>query len=477
MDSEARILIIDDDQVIRKYLTHVLEGSGYNITSSANLTDGIAESENKSFDVVLLDVNLPDGNGLDALPRIHNSLGRPEVIIITGEGDPDGAELAIKSGAWDYIEKPLRIDSFVPPIKRALLHHDEKSSSTSISSFDRHKIIGSSPQINESILYASQAASSCSNTLITGETGTGKELFARAIHQNFSSGKNNFVVVDCTSLPANLVESILFGHEKGAFTGAEKKHEGLINFAHNGTLFLDEVGELPLGTQKSFLRVLQEKKIRPVGGEAEKETDFCLISATNRDLDELVQEGKFRKDLLFRLRTIHIELPALRDREGDINILATYFIDKLCELQGLPVKKMSNDFLAAICSYDWPGNVRELISVMENVVTAAKTSLIIYPEHLPVAIRAKIVRFSVTSKKSKSNKKTLPESIPDTSDIMIDSYKEYRENILHQAERPYLINLMVTTDWNIKKACELSELSRSRLYALLKKHEIDRTHS
>lgn len=262
----ARFLIIDDDRGVCKFLTKVLESSGHTVDFSLLLFDGIQKCEKSEYDIVFLDVQLPDGNGLEALQQIQNSVGRPQVIIITGDGDPDGAELAIKSGAWDYIEKPFINDSILLTAKRALLYHIERTTSSTLGSFNRETIIGNSPQINESLFVALRAAKNNSNTLITGETGTGKELFARAIHQNSSRWEENFVVVDCAALPKNLVESILFGHEKGAFTGADKSKGGLVKSAHNGTLFLDEVGELPLSIQKTFLRVLQEKKFRPVGG-------------------------------------------------------------------------------------------------------------------------------------------------------------------------------------------------------------------
>ena len=319
-----------------------------------------------------------------------------------------------------------------------------------------------------------RAANSESSTLITGDTGTGKELFARAIHQNSSRRKNKFVVVDCTSLPETLVESILFGHEKGAFTGADKSREGLVKLAHQGTLFLDEVGDLPFSTQKTFLRVLQEKKFLSVGGKSEIESDFFLISATNRNLDELVKQGRFRQDLLFRLRNINLELPPLKKRDRDIEIIASHFINKICKQNKLPVKTLSSELLAAMYSYNWPGNVRELMSVLENVISAAGKNLILYPEHLPIAIRAKIVKFSI---KPKEQAKMPEEMDRNTPEVKSRPYKQYREDIVLKAEKHYLVSLMNNTVWNIKQACKISELSRPRLYALLKKHDITRANN
>ncbi len=467
----ARILIIDDERGVRSYLSMVLGNSGHATVSSSLLREGLKKCEEEEFDIVLLDVQLPDGNGLDALPLIQNSAGRPEVIIITGEGDPDGAELAIKSGAWDYIEKPLLIESILLPVNRALLYHNEKQSTPAFDTFNRQTIIGASPQLDDSINIASRAASGDFNTLITGETGTGKELFARAIHQNSSRREKDFVVVDCTALPETLVESILFGHERGAFTGADKSRDGLVGQADKGTLFLDEVGDLPFSTQKTFLRVLQEKKFRPVGCKKEKKSDFRLISATNRNLEALVTQGKFRQDLLFRLRNINLDLPPLRNREGDIHILATHFIGKFCELHELPGKTMSDELLAAMCFYNWPGNIRELISVLENVLLAAGKDTVLYPDHLPVSIRAQIAKFSI---KPKEEKNGLPVHTASSPRVIQETYKEYREKIFYEAEKNYLVHLMDSTEWDIKTACSLSGLSRSRLYTLLKKHSISR---
>lgn len=472
MKRKARILIIDDDIAIRKYLALILTESGYDIILSESLHGGMERCEREEIDIVLLDITLPDGNGLDALPRIQNSAGRPEVIIITGQSDADGAELAIQNGAWDYIEKPLSLEAILLPISRAALYHFEKRSIANIGSFNRQEIIGGSPLLCKSILHASRSASSGSNTLITGETGTGKELFARAIHQNSPRWKNNFVVVDCAALPENLVESILFGHVKGAFTGADKSNEGLIKLAHHGTLFLDEVGELSLATQKSFLRVLQEKKFRPVGGSNERESDFCIISATNRDLESLVHQGEFRQDLLFRLQSIQIELPPLRKREGDIKVLASHFINSFCRTNGSPEKALADELLAALVTYDWPGNIRELHNVLSYVLSVAGNSPTLYPDHLPVAIRAKIVKNTIKAKEIENNQ---VEHIPEPQGSALESYKEYRMNVFHQVEKPYLVNLMNATNWDMTQACTISGLSRSRLYALLKRHDISRT--
>ena len=272
--------------------------------------------------MILLDVGLPDGNGLDAIARIQKAESRPQIIIITASGDQNGAELAIRNGAWDYIQKPASVHDMALSIIRAIQYREERKGKRQGAGAPRllklDGIVGNCPKMKERFELVAQAADTETNVLITGETGTGKELFASAIHNNSLRAKKPFVVVDCSALPETLVESILFGHDKGAFTGAQKAREGLIKQADGGTLFLDEVGELPFPVQKAFLRVLQERRFRPVGTGAEISSDFRLIAATNRDLQKLVLEGVFRDDFLFRLRSFIIELPPLREREEDI---------------------------------------------------------------------------------------------------------------------------------------------------------------
>jgi len=248
------ILIIDDDKTICEMLSSLIQSMGYDVTYSLTLKSGLEEASAGAFGVVFLDVRMPDGNGLDMLHEIRQVPSSPEVIIMTGQGDPDGAALAIKSGAWDYLEKPSSIEEMTLPLVRALQYREEKKARMPKMALKREGIVGSSPQLAACLDLVAQAANSDANVLIEGETGTGKELFARAIHENSSRANGNFVVVDCTALPETLVESVLFGHKKGSFTGADKTQDGLIKQADGGTVFLDEVGELPLSAQKTFLR-------------------------------------------------------------------------------------------------------------------------------------------------------------------------------------------------------------------------------
>jgi len=467
----ANILIIDDDRAVCKALVGVVNRIGYDAAYAVTLKEGLNRVSSELYDVVFLDVRLPDGNGLDALQEIRRSPSSPEVIIITGEGDPDGAELAIKSGAWDYIEKPLSIEVMTLPLMRALQYWDELCIRKPPVAIKRERIIGDSPEMKHCLDLLAQAAQSDTGVLITGETGTGKELFANAIHENSIRCRHNFVVVDCAALPKTLVESVLFGHEKGAFTGADRSSEGLVKQADGGTLFLDEVGELPMSIQRSFLRVLQERRFRPVGGSREIESDFRLIAATHRDLDQVVQDGKFRQDLLFRIRSIVIELPPLRERAKDIKQLAMYFMTKFCDRHKIATKGFTPEFNEALAVYTWPGNVRELDSSLKSILTTAGDAPILYPKHLPTYIRAKMARASV----GKKDKVTKGQEEKDRSAETLEKFKDFRAMTLAAAENAYLRNLMSITQWNIPAACQMSGLSRPRLYALLKKHEITRT--
>ncbi|MCF8130384.1 MAG: sigma-54 dependent transcriptional regulator [Deltaproteobacteria bacterium] len=463
----AEILIVDDDEGMRYSLSAAIDQIGHTPFCAATLADGLQAVSSGSFDVVFLDVNLPDGDGLATSPDFMASSSRPEVIIITGYGTADGAELAIQSGAWEYIEKGTRLSQIKLRLTRALEYRAEKRKYETPVVLNREGIIGNSQALQNCIGSLAQAAACHSSVLVTGETGTGKELFARAIHKNSARRGENFVVVDCAALPENLVESVLFGHEKGAFTGADRAEEGLIRQAHRGTLFLDEVGELPLKVQKAFLRVLQERSFRPVGSRKEIQSDFRLVSATNQDLDHMVSKGKFRKDLLFRLRSLSITLPPLRDRRDDIRELATHYVDRLCDRYGLPTKDFAPEFLAALKAHNWPGNVRELINALESSISVAQRLRTLFPIHLPTHIRALLARASI-----QPHSKT-PERQPVSSKAENDGLSNLND-LLETTERQYIEDLLSYTGWDMRKACSVSGLSRSRLYGRLKKHEIKR---
>jgi two-component system NtrC family response regulator len=321
--------------------------------------------------------------------------------------------------------------------------------------------------------------------MLTGETGTGKELFARAIHNHWrqnnsgssadpnsdnTKGKGrNFVVVDCTALPETLVESVLFGHVKGAFTGADRSQDGLIKQADGGTLFLDEIGELPHKIQKRFLRVLQERRFRPVGGKEEIESNFRLIAATNRNLAHMVENEKFRKDLLFRLQSLTIELPSLCDHSEDINELARFHVARLCERNRMETKSFSPDLLDALQAYNWPGNVRELVNTLEGALAVAGEDPILFSKHLPVHIRVHLARKSVDENKQNT-------SNPDTDSDLNKPLPEFRA-FRKSLEKDYLQKLISYSKRDIKRACQISGLSRSRLYELFSNYSLSMSDS
>lgn len=464
----AHIFIIDDDKTLCEMLRHHIEDLGHAVVYAHTLKEGLKETASKDFDVVFLDVYLPDGSGLDALPKIREAPSIPEVIIFTGEGDPDGAELAIKSGAWDYIEKPSSLEQMTLPLFRALQYREEKNNRKPRMALKREGIIGNSSKLETCLDLVARAANNDSNILITGETGTGKELVSIAIHQNSSRSQNGFVVVDCAALPSFLVESILFGNEKGAFTGADQAREGLVKQAEGGTLFLDEVGELPFQIQKNFLRVLQERRFLPVGAEKEVKVNFRLITATNQDLDEMVRNGKFRSDLLFRICTQKIELPSLRERGTDIKELAFHRLNNLCENYGIGTKGFSPEFLEILNAYEWPGNVRELFNALDEVLSVAHDEPTLFPYHLPTHIRAKIARTALNSSKGYKDEAPPINNLKNIGHENFPLMKDFRSLM----ERRYLQKLIQLSHGSKKESCRLSGLSRTRLFELLKKHKI-----
>ena len=468
----AKILIIDDDHSFCGVLKQALAARGYESTSCHTLGDGLKEVFVQSYDVVFLDVRLPDGNGLQSIEAIKSTPNPPEVIIITGSGDPDGAELAIESGAWDYIGKPASLNEMTLPVLRALEYRRKKQSEKGMVALDRRGIIGDSSKMKSCLDLLVQAAKSDVSVLVTGETGTGKELFARTIHKNSLRAETPFVVVDCSSLPESIVENILFGHEKGAFTGADKARAGLIKQADGGTLFLDEIGELPLSLQKSFLRVLQEHKFRRLGSKVEETSDFRLIAATNRNLEEMTISGQFRKDLLFRIQSFVIELPPLKDRLEDISELAMHFIAKTCDNSNIMVKGLSPDFLDTLKAYEWPGNVRELVNALQSALAAAYNDPVIYPNHLPVHIRKKVIRASIRKKIDPPVRESDESDFNHSPSGLNLSYKSFRTRLLEQGEKSYFVHIAERANGNIAEACKLAHLSKSRLYFFFQKYGI-----
>lgn len=478
--SMPKILIIDDDIEACETMVSLVTRLSYNSDMAHTLQDGLRLAQNTNYDVVFLDVYLPDGNGLDILPSLIAIDDPPEVIILTGKGNPDGAELAIQGGVWDYLLKPTSVRDITLTLNRALKYRKEKQGKVSKEVPSIKGIVGSCPEIKASIDLTAKAAGSDSNVLITGETGTGKELFASIIHKNSARSSGNFVAVDCTSLTESLVESTLFGHKKGSFTGAQFDRQGLIKAADGGTLFLDEVGEMPLSIQKIFLRVLQERQFRPVGAVKEQTSNFRLIAATNQDLDEMVENGRFRNDLLFRINTMRIHLPPLRQRTGDILELATARLDQLCKNFGLQFKKFGDDFIPTLTEYTWPGNVRELFNILERSVIDAGGENTLYGMHLPRNLRIQVAKAQISQltgsgsdEKTNDRINSLAQNIEqkifeDIFDSPLLPLKEFKNT----AEKTYLGELIRQCDGNIPKIMHISGLSRSYFYSLLKKYNL-----
>ncbi|MEE8435303.1 MAG: sigma-54 dependent transcriptional regulator [bacterium] len=464
----ANVLLIDDNEEVCKSMTAIIEHLGLEAESAYTLEAGWDAASTGTFDVVFLDVRMPDGDGLSMLPRIREIPDAPEVIIMTGFGEPDGAELAIKNGAWDYIEKPSSHEQLILALSRAVQFREGRQTRKPPVALKREGIIGESRQMSVCFDRLAETAATDANVLITGETGTGKERFAWAVHQNSSRADKPFVIVDCAALPESLAESVLFGHEKGAYTGADKARSGLIKQAHRGTLFLDEVGELSVGLQKSFLRVLDTHRYITLGGQHESESDFRLVAATNRDLDEMVRLGQFREDLLFRLRSLFIELPPLRKHPDDIKELVVFYLNEICERHQKATKGFTPEFFAMLAAYHWPGNVRELVHCMEMTYATAQQDTVLMTWHLPTHIRVQAAKKALSTKKDKVHAK---DPRPGNSSLeAIPSWSDFKT----ENERRYLKELIGLTGWDVRKASRIASLSRPRLYELLHKHGISR---
>lgn len=460
----VNVLVIDDDSKICLFFSKLLEQMGHCFEIAHTVKDGRCLFGNQKFDLVLLDLELPDGNGLELLPEFTDAHHCPEVIIITGTGDARGAELAFKYGAWDYVQKPFLLDEVSLPITRALQYRTEKLATPQLIPLVRSGIVGESDAIRKCLEEVGKAAATDASVLITGETGTGKELFAKAIHDNSKRAHGPFIAVDCGALPETLLESTLFGHEKGAFTGAGRKQAGLLVQANGGTLMLDEVGDLPLTAQKSFLRILQERCVRPIGGSREIPVDIRLVAATNLDLDQMVKDNLFRQDLLYRIRAIELKLPPLRDRQKDIEEIIIKKNHELSNRYKMETKAVSPEFLEILSTHNWPGNVRELINVLEYVLAFAGSDPTLYPKHLPPEYRISDLEFDPVLKD------TFRTQVPmgAEKDNELPTFNDFRTTL----EKNYLKELISRSNGNRKNACRISGISQSRLYGLLNKHDL-----
>ncbi|MGE4290704.1 MAG: sigma-54-dependent transcriptional regulator [Desulfovibrio sp.] len=462
----AKVLIMDNDALCVERLASAFRRHGTDVDCATSRTNGLRLAQLHAYDAVFLADTLPDGDVLTTLSQLRNSESTPEIVILTGSRDQDLAQEAIRSGAWNVFAKPPSLERLMVVIDR--IEGFRRSRRGCSVALKRKEIIGNAPAMLAALNQVAQAAGSEANVLVTGETGTGKELFARAVHENSRRCDKAFIVVDCAALPASLAESVLFGHERGAFTSADARAGGLVRQAHGGTLFLDEVGELPLAVQRVFLRVLETRKFRPVGATHEESSDFRLVAATNRDLARMALEEAFRSDLHFRLQGIGIELPPLRKISEDINQLACFQIHRVCKRCSLPRKGFSPDFLDTLTKYQWPGNIRELFHALERAVSMAGSEPLLYPRHLPMHIRVQMAGADMGGVPTK----TVPKA--EAPQERLPPLRDARSKVLDDFERGYLRTLLLQTGGDIRSACAVSGLSRARLYALMKERGINR---
>lgn len=459
----AKVLIIDDDHAYAGMLKRHMTVLGHEVLHCESWCAGYATAGSFAPDIVLLDVLLPDGNGLTHIQDLKALPCLPEVIIITGSGDEAAAELAIRAGVWDYWQKGRSIDELLFSVGRMMEHRAQRASRRHWRTLDLAGLVADSAAMAACFERLAEAATSDVPVLVRGETGTGKEKIAQAIHRNSLRAKKPFIVVDCAALTETLVESALFGHDRGAFTGASGDRTGLVRQAHEGTLFLDEVGELPPSVQKTFLRVLQEKRFRPVGSDRETVSDFRLVAATNRELGQMVEAGTFREDLYFRLRSMEMVLPPLRDRGADAVRISEDVVAAACQRLTLPHKSLSSRFAEALAQYPWPGNVRELRQALECAVVSAGQATVLDTIHLPTQIRVHLARAAVK--------------------VELNSIKLHADNgsgrtlaaTRDAAVASYLTQLIEDTGGDIDAACRIADVSRSRLYELLRIHGVVRT--
>jgi len=383
----ARILIADDEAAGREALAEMLARWGHQVVQASDGNEALKMATESPPDVIVSDLVMPTLNGLSLLRALREELPEVPVILLTGRGTIDTAVAAIRQGAYDFLEKPVEAQRLRMLVERAL----EKQATMQVVAALRHNLrhnggergfIGQSAAMQRVFQLIDKVAASRTSVVITGESGTGKEMVARAIHAASPRAERPFIAVNCSAIPATLIESEIFGHERGAFTGADARRQGCFELAHGGTLFLDEIGEMPLELQAKFLRVLEEGTLRRLGGRSEIRVDCRVICATNRDLKEMVADGRFREDLYFRLNVFHIELPPLKERREDIPLLVQHFVDRFRADSRKKVRGASQEALQALQAYDWPGNIRELRNTIERAVILCDGDLI-EREHLP----------------------------------------------------------------------------------------------
>ena len=440
------ILIVDDEKAIQTSLQGVLEDEGYRVAAVGTGSEALARLPEEPPDLILLDIWMPGMDGLEVLAEIKRLRPEQAVVLISGHGTIETAVKATKLGAYDFVEKPLSLEKTLLAVSRALEHARlERENRELRQQVERkYQIVGESSAIRELRRQIALAAPTNGRVLIYGENGSGKELVARAIHALSARCESPFVEVNCAAIPEELIESELFGHEKGAFTGALARRRGKFELANEGTLFLDEIGDMSLKTQAKVLRVLEEQAFERVGGKETLKVDVRVIAASNQNLQELIREGRFRDDLFYRLNVIPIEVPPLRERKEDISLLVQHFIALFSAENGKRPKTVSKRAMAYFLAYDWPGNVRELRNMVERLVIMTPGDTI-GPEDLPPPLRPKD---AAPLEETETNK----------------TLKEAR----HAFERDYILAELRANDWHMTRAAARLGIERSHLYRKLR---------
>ena len=462
MSSKGSILVIDDEPVVCKSCLRILSGEGYDVRTVLTGAQGLECAGARPFDVILVDLKMPDMNGMEVLRRLREETPETVVIMITGYSTVKTAVEAIKLGASDYVPKPFTPDELTLVVQQAL----EKQRLIYENVYLRQKlkikaglgeIVGDSEEMQEIYTLIVRVAPTHSTVLIYGESGTGKELIARAIHDHSERKERPFVTADCSTLSQSILESELFGHVKGAFTGATATRPGLFGMADGGTLFLDEVSNIPPETQSKLLRVLETQEFRPVGGSQRKQVDIRLIAATNRDLKEMVSEGIFREDLFYRLNVFPISAPPLRERREDIPALAIHFLNHFSTETRKDLRGFTKEAMDLLMKYDWPGNVRELRNVIERLAIMADEDMV-EPGHLPGV-------------QGTQHGRTV-ENAPRTKEELKKVKRSAREKAVEEIERSFVLEALHRNDWNVTKAAENTGLQRQNFQALMRKYGI-----
>lgn len=445
------ILIVDDEPSIRDVLSGILEDEGYSVKTAENGIIGLEMLKDSDIGLVLLDIWLPQMGGMEVLEQIKADFPSIEVIMISGHGNIDLAVKAVKMGAFDFLEKPLSLDRIVTIVRNALALEDLKKENKALkdSIFIEDDIIGSSPPIEQVKALIDQSAGTDSRILITGENGTGKELVARSLHKKSPRADKPFVEVNCAAIPDTLIESELFGHEKGAFTNAISKRKGKFELADKGTLFLDEIADMSLSAQAKVLRVIQEMKFERIGGEESISVDIRLLAATNKNIPDLIKKKEFREDLYFRLNVIPIHVPSLKDRKEDIPELVEYFLRKYDSNKHKGERKqISNDGLDMLLQYPWPGNIRELKNFIERITIMSEEQVISSDE---------VARFLGNSRLAETDEK-----LEDFSEMKLNDAKEL-------FEKQFLLRKLAENDFVISKTAESLGIYPSNLHGKIKK--------